>query len=80
MYMLLIMTMVIASIVFITSVLLMSPKWWLGMGIGGMGNSGEYGSKKDLEGRLKTVAVVSATIFLLAVIFLPYFLPNVISA
>ncbi|NOZ44832.1 MAG: hypothetical protein GXP45_06955 [bacterium] len=49
MYVILILVMLASSIVFVTSVLLMSPKGGLGMGIGGAGNSGEYGSKKSLE-------------------------------
>ncbi len=72
--------MVIAATVFTISVLLMSPKGWLGMWIGGLWNGGEYGSKKDLEWRLKTVAIISASLFILAVVFLPYFLPTAISA
>jgi len=64
--------MVLAGILFIGSVLLMSPKWWLGLGIGGMSNAGEYGSKKTIEWTLKKVAVIASTIFIITALILPY--------
>ena len=69
--------MVVSAIIFMWSVLLMSPKWGLGMGIGWMWQSWEYGSKKSLEWKLKYVAIVTSIIFVVAVLFLPYFLPSV---
>ena len=69
---LLIIVLIIAWIAFIWSVLLMSPKGWLGLGIGWMAGGNEYGSKKTLENKLKKVALVSGIIFLLVSLFLPY--------
>lgn len=69
---LLIIVLVLAWIAFIGSVLLMSPKGWLGLWIGGMAWGNEYGSKKTLENKLKIVAMVSGIIFLLASLILPY--------
>lgn len=55
------------------SVLLMSPKGGLGLGIGGMSQSNnEYGSKKSIESKLKQVALVCACIFFVAAVVLPY--------
>mgnify|MGYP007057115752 CR=1 FL=1 len=48
-YSLLVTLLVISGILFIFSVLFMSPKWGLGMWIAGMWWWGEYGSKKSLE-------------------------------
>ena len=69
---LLIIALIIAGIAFIGSVLLMSPKWGLGLWIGGMAWGNEYGSKKTLENKLKKVALVSSIVFLLISIILPY--------
>ncbi|MCX6825040.1 MAG: preprotein translocase subunit SecG [candidate division SR1 bacterium] len=69
---LLIILLILAGIAFIGSVLLMSPKGGLGLGIGGMAGGNEYGSKKTLENKLKKVALVSGIIFLLASLILPY--------
>lgn len=80
MYVVLIIIMIASAAVFVGSVLLMSPKGGLGMGIGGVGHGGEYGSKKSLEGKLKYAALVTGILFILAVLFLPYFLPSVVSA
>lgn len=63
---------VITGITFVGSVLLMSPKGWLGLGIGWMAGGNEYGSKKTLENKLKKVAVVSGVVFLLIALILPY--------
>jgi protein translocase SecG subunit len=68
----LIIVLVISGILFSWSVLLMSPKWWLGMGIGGASWAGDYGSKKSVEGTLKKVAIFSLVVFMACVIFLPY--------
>jgi len=77
MYGILIIVMIISAIIFIWSVLLMSPKWWLWMGIWGMWQSWEYGSKKSLEWKLKYIAIITSVVFIVSVLFLPYFLPSV---
>ena len=69
---LLIIALILAGIVFIWSVLLMSPKGGLGLGIGGMAWGNEYGSKKTLENKLKKAALVAGLLFLLASLILPY--------
>lgn len=63
---------VVTGLLFVGSVLLMSPKGGLGLGIGGMANTGEYGSKKSLEWTLKKVAYATGTIFVVVSLFLPY--------
>lgn len=69
---LLIVLMILVGIVFITSVLLMSPKGWLGAAIGGIGWGDEYGSKKSLEWKLKKIAIVTSIVFWVIVLILPY--------
>lgn len=65
--------MLLAGIIFVGSVMLMSPKGWLGVAIGGgVGASNEYGSKKSLESTLKKSALVSLIIFLVAALLVPY--------
>lgn len=73
MYTFLIVVLIASGIVFVGSVLLMSPKGGLGVGIAGMAGSSEYGSKKSIETTLKKIAVVTAVIFVLTSLFLPYF-------
>lgn len=70
----LIIWLVLAGIVFVFSVLMMSPKGGLGMGIGGTSGVGwgDYGSKKSLESKLKIIATISAIMFVLVSLFLPY--------
>lgn len=68
----LIIILVVSGILFIGSVLLMSPKGGLGIGIGGLAGGGEYGSKKSVETTLKKVAYVTAIIFVLCAVTLPY--------
>ncbi len=65
---------VITGVVFVLSVLMMSPKGGLGMWIGGSTGVGwgDYGSKKSLEGKLKIVATICAIAFVLIALFLPY--------
>lgn len=63
---------IISGIVFVGSVLLMSPKWGIGLWIGGFGGGNEYGSKKSLEGRIKKVAIVSSLVFVVISLLLPY--------
>ena len=69
---LLIVLMVIVGIIFVASVLLMSPKWWLWATIGWIAGSDEYGSKKSLEWKLKKIALVTAIVFIILVLILPY--------
>ena len=69
---LLIIALILAGIVFIGSVLLMSPKGGLGLGIGGMAWGNEYGSKKTLENKLKKVALISGLVFLIVSLIVPY--------
>jgi protein translocase SecG subunit len=68
----LIVLMIVAGIIFVGSVLLMSPKGGIGLGIGGLSGGNEYGSKKSLETKLKKVAVISVAIFVLIALILPY--------
>ncbi len=64
---------IVTGIIFVTSVLMMSPKWWLGMGIGwAAAKSGDYGSKKSMETTLKKVAIISAILFVIAAVALPF--------
>lgn len=69
---LLIILLIVSGIIFVWSVLLMSPKWGLGAAIGGIGWSDEYGSKKSMEGKLKKVAIVTVSIFVIISLVLPY--------
>jgi len=68
----LIVIMILSWVVFTTSVLLMSPKWWLGMGIGWVSGSWDYGSQKSVEWKLKYLAIVTSIIFVATAIALPY--------
>ena len=68
----LIILLILAGIMFIGSVLLMSPKGGLGLGIGGMAGGNEYGSKKTLENKLKKAALFAGIIFLVISLILPY--------
>ena len=70
---LLIALLILSGIVFVVSVLLMSPKGGIGLGLGGWANSSnEYGSKKSLEGKVKKVALAAALVFVLVSLILPY--------
>ncbi len=68
----LIIIMIITGILLVGSVLLMSPKGWLGLWLGGVSNAGEYGSKKTVEWTLKKVALISSIIFAISALLLPY--------
>lgn len=58
---------------FMVSVLLMSPKWWIGLGIGWASAGGnEYWSKKSIEGKLKIFALITGILFVGVCIFLPF--------
>lgn len=62
----------LSGIIFVISVMLMSPKGGLGLGIGGVSGTNEYGSKKSIESTLKKVALVTGIIFVAVVLYLPY--------
>lgn len=68
----LIVLLILTWIIFTWSVLLMSPKWWLGAAIGWIGWSDEYGSTKSLEWKLKKVALITSIIFVVIALILPY--------
>lgn len=64
---------VVLGCVFMVSVLLMSPKGWLGLWIGWASAAwNEYGSKKSIEWKLKVVAWISMILFVLCCVFLPF--------
>jgi len=69
---LLIIVLILIGIVFVWSVLMMSPKGGLWMAIWGLGWSDEYGSKKSLEWKMKKVATISAILFVVVALILPY--------
>ena len=69
---LLIILLIISGIIFVGSVLLMSPKGGLGAAIGWIWGSEEYGSKKSMEGKLKKIAIVTSLIFVIISLALPY--------
>jgi protein translocase SecG subunit len=69
---LLIILLILVGIIFVGSVLLMSPKWGLGAALGWLGGWDEYGSKKSLEWKLKKVALVSACVFIVIALILPF--------
>ena len=69
----LIVAIVVLWCVFMTCVLLMSPKWWIGLWIGWASAGGnEYWSKKSIEWKLKIAATISWILFVLACLFLPF--------
>lgn len=69
---LLIILLVLSGIIFVWSVLLMSPKGGLWSAIGWIWWSDEYGSKKSVEGKLKIVAIITSVIFVAISLILPY--------
>ena len=72
-YTILVTLLIVAGLLFVLSVLMMSPKGGLGFGISGIGGSNEYWSKKSIETTLKKVANISVIIFIVSAILLPYF-------
>lgn len=65
--------MIVSWAVLIWAIVLMSPKWWIWMGIWwASGGSNEYGSKKSLEWKLKNIAIICAVLFVVSSIILPY--------
>ena len=69
---LLIVLMVLIGIVFIGTIMLMSPKGWLWAGIGGASGWSERWSKKSLESTLKKIAAITWVTFVVISLFLPY--------
>ncbi len=67
----LITVLIISGILFVASVMLMSPKWWLWI-IAWFSWSNEYWSKKSVETTLKKTAYITAIIFIICALFLPY--------
>lgn len=72
---LLLIIMLLSGAILSLCVLLMSPKWWLGFGIGGVTSGNEYGTSKTLESKLKSIITISGIIFILSSIFYPYTKP-----
>lgn len=70
---LLLVLLALSGIVFVGTVMLMSPKGglWVAFG-GGAGSSNEYGSKKSLETSLKRTAYVTWVVFVVVSLVLPY--------
>ncbi len=64
--------MILSGFVFMLSIALMTPKWWIWFWVGGMATSNEYGSKKSMEWTLKKSAVISIVIFTACAIIYPY--------
>ncbi len=67
-----IIALILTGIIFVVSVLLMSPKGWLWLGIGWAAGSNEYGSKKSIESTLKKTALIAGALFFVTALFLPY--------
>ncbi len=64
--------MILSGIVFMITIALMTPKWWIWFWVGGMATSNEYWSKKSMEWTLKKSAIVSILIFTTCAIVYPY--------
>ena len=65
--------MVVLWCVFMASVLMMSPKWWIWLWIWGLSAWwNEYGSKKSIEWKLKVVAMVSWILFVVVCVIMPF--------
>ena len=68
-----IIALVIFGCIFMVSVLMMSPKWGIGLWIGWFSAWwNEYWSKKSIEWKLKIVAMVSGILFVWVCAFLPF--------
>jgi preprotein translocase subunit SecG len=69
----LIVALVVLWCAFMASVLMMSPKWGIGLWIGGASAGwNEYGSKKSIEWKLKIFAMISGILFVGICVFLPF--------
>jgi len=64
--------MILSGIVFMITIALMTPKWWIWFWVGGMTTSNEYWSKKSMEWTLKKSAIISIAIFTACAIVYPY--------
>lgn len=69
---LILIVMILSGLLFIGSVLLMTPKGGIGFGIGGMATSNEYGSKKSIENTLKKSALINIIVFTACAMVYPY--------
>ena len=67
-----IMALILTGIIFVVSVLLMSPKGWLWLWIGWATGSNEYWSKKSIESTLKKTALIAGILFCTTALFVPY--------
>ena len=72
MKLLLTIVLILSWIIFIWSVLFMSPKWGLGAAIGWAAGNSEYGGKKSAEWKLKKIAIATSIIFVIISLILPY--------
>ena len=69
----LIIALVLLWCVFVACVLMMSPKWGIWLWIWWASAWwNEYWSKKSMEWKLKLVAMISAILFVLVCLFLPF--------
>ena len=69
----LIIALVVLWCIFMASVLMMSPKWWIWLWIWGFSVWwNEYGSKKSIEWKLKIVAMVAGILFVGICAFMPF--------
>ncbi len=69
----LVIALVILWCVFMACVLMMSPKWWIGMWIWWFSAWwNEYGSKKSVEWKLKIAAMVAGILFVWVCAFMPF--------
>lgn len=62
----------LSGLIFVGVVMLMTPKGWLWLWMGGMANTWEYGSQKSLEVSLKRIAFWSGLVFLVVTVILPF--------
>lgn len=69
---LLLVLMISSGIIMSIAILLMAPKGGLWFGLGWMGGSNEYGTKKSIEWSLKTVATIWAILFVLSSLIYPF--------
>ena len=70
----LIVALVVLWVIFIASVMMMSPKGWLWLGIGWASASGwwDFGSKKSMESKLKNIAIITSILFVVISLVLPF--------
>ena len=69
----LIILLVVLWCVFMACVLMMSPKWWIWLWIGGFSAGwNEYWSKKSIEWKLKLVAMITWFLFVCVCAFMPF--------